>query len=476
MTATRGIPLTEQLGLLEGAGLIQLAATDPELEYLFRHVLIQDAAYESLLKQERRELHASVAASLESLYGDHLAELAPVLAHHWERAGDRGKALRHLMIAAQHARERFARHEARHFYARAVDLLAGDDLDTAERALRARANLGRVEASYDFTPAGQVLAILEVAMKDASAVGDPALMAQTHLLTALTRTLIGEHVRGSAELHAALAEARRLADEAGDEGVRMRADALLAVAKYQAAELTEAVELFESTIPRLAAAGDPYQASLLAGHLGMSYGRLGDFERSLHWTDEATRLGIESGDPDAQLDADLARAHVEALRGNPELAIEHASRAAETADRVDNKACAIVARTVIGGERLRLGDASSAIQVLEETVGLAEYCQLVPVKVQQAELLLASARARTGSGIWAFEHYEHALELARRVDDRFAQAELFEQRARDRIASGNPGLALPDLESAAQIFAQLQAKPDLERIQNVEAELRSAPA
>jgi len=124
----------------------------------------------------------------------------------------------------------------------------------------------------------------------------------------------------------------------------------------------------------------------------MAHGRLGDFERSLHWTDEAFRLGQESGDPDAQLDAELARAIVESLRGNPDVAIEYATRAAETADRVDNKACAIVARTLIGEQRLRLGDAPSAIQVLEETVGLAEYCQLVPVKVEQAELLLASAK------------------------------------------------------------------------------------
>lgn len=468
MTSPPAGPITQHIGVLEGAGLIALATTDPELEYLFRHVLIQDAAYEALLKQERRELHAGVAASLQALYPERLTELAPVLAHHWERAGESEKAVTFLVTAARHARERFARHEARDFYARAASLLAESDADPAQRRLRAEVNLGRVEASYDFTPASEVMEIVASAMADASAVGDPGLMAEADLLNALTRMSHGEHHR-SPELAAALDRARRLADEAGDERLRLRADALLAVAKYQSADLADAVRLLEATIPRLAAAGDLYQASLLAGHLGMAHGRLGDFGRSLRWTDEALRLGEESGDPDAQLDAELARAVVESLRGNAPVAIEYATRAADAADRVDNKACAIVARTVIGEQRLRLGDAPSAISVLEETVGLAAYCQMVPVKVEQAELLLASARAQSGSGAYAFEHYDRALELARQLDDRFAQAELLEQRARDRIASGDSEEAQRDLQSAVAILEELGAGPDLARVRALAA-------
>ena len=49
------------LGTLEASGLIEIAALQPELEYLFRHALVQDAAYASLLKQERRTLHRAAA-------------------------------------------------------------------------------------------------------------------------------------------------------------------------------------------------------------------------------------------------------------------------------------------------------------------------------------------------------------------------------------------------------------------------------
>src|SRR5690348_2967939 len=73
-------PIDQPINVLETSGLIRLAAIQPELEYLFRHVLVQDAAYESLLKQERRRLHLAVAEALEALYPDRRNELTPMLA------------------------------------------------------------------------------------------------------------------------------------------------------------------------------------------------------------------------------------------------------------------------------------------------------------------------------------------------------------------------------------------------------------
>ena len=63
-----------ELGTLEASGLIQVATLDPELEYLFRHALVQDAAYSSLLKQDRRALHRLAADTLLSLYPERKRE------------------------------------------------------------------------------------------------------------------------------------------------------------------------------------------------------------------------------------------------------------------------------------------------------------------------------------------------------------------------------------------------------------------
>src|SRR5215212_4163753 len=97
-----------QLETLEAKGLIRLAAYQPELEYLFRHWLVQDAAYGSLLKQERRELHRHVGEALEKLYPERREELAGMLAVHYEQAGDTEKALEYLFLAGQYSLDRNA--------------------------------------------------------------------------------------------------------------------------------------------------------------------------------------------------------------------------------------------------------------------------------------------------------------------------------------------------------------------------------
>ena len=148
------MPGEAQLDTLEAKGLIRLAATRPELEYLFRHWLVQDAAYGSLLKQERRALHRLVGESLEVLYPDRGSELSGVLAIHFSEAGDTEKAIEYLVAAGRFAMERNAIAEAYSAFDRAAALLppATDDEDEAVRRRRVEIQLGRGRAGWTFRP------------------------------------------------------------------------------------------------------------------------------------------------------------------------------------------------------------------------------------------------------------------------------------------------------------------------------------
>ena len=64
--------ISSQLNMLEISGLIRLVQAQPELEYLFRHALVQETAYGSLLKQDRKRLHLAVGTALEKLYAGRL--------------------------------------------------------------------------------------------------------------------------------------------------------------------------------------------------------------------------------------------------------------------------------------------------------------------------------------------------------------------------------------------------------------------
>ena len=60
----------EQLSVLESMGLVKISQVNPELTYKFQHILMQDAAYHSILDTDRKNLHLSVGNALERLYPD----------------------------------------------------------------------------------------------------------------------------------------------------------------------------------------------------------------------------------------------------------------------------------------------------------------------------------------------------------------------------------------------------------------------
>ena len=78
--------LERALAQLLRADLIRESGRDPERRYMFKHALVQDAAYASILTERRKELHATVARHLETALGELGDEHAAVLAHHWREA------------------------------------------------------------------------------------------------------------------------------------------------------------------------------------------------------------------------------------------------------------------------------------------------------------------------------------------------------------------------------------------------------
>jgi hypothetical protein len=107
-----------RLGLdrLAEAGLLFCRGVAPQSSYLFKHALLQDAAYGTLLRTRRQELHARVAGVLEQDFADLVERQPELLAHHLTAASDTARAVDQWTKAGQHAAERYAHLEAiRHF-------------------------------------------------------------------------------------------------------------------------------------------------------------------------------------------------------------------------------------------------------------------------------------------------------------------------------------------------------------------------
>jgi class 3 adenylate cyclase len=115
------IALDEHLSVLERVELVREASRDPELEYAFKHELTRDAAYNSILRRRRRELHEQVGRAMETLFADRLEENAHRLARHFAAAGDAKRALDYHIMAAEAAAAMSANADAAIHYDGAVE-------------------------------------------------------------------------------------------------------------------------------------------------------------------------------------------------------------------------------------------------------------------------------------------------------------------------------------------------------------------
>jgi predicted ATPase len=115
--------LQAALGRLSDAGLLFCRGTAPHASYLFKHALVQDAAYSTLLRGRRQELHARAAAALETQFADLVERQPELLAHHLTAAGDTERAIEQWLKAGQRAIRRSANPEGIAHFTRGIEAL-----------------------------------------------------------------------------------------------------------------------------------------------------------------------------------------------------------------------------------------------------------------------------------------------------------------------------------------------------------------
>lgn len=205
----------EALKRLEQAGLIFSRGGVHRLRYAFKHALVRDAAYESLLNSNRRRIHARLAEELESTTG-----AAPeVIAQHAAQAQLAEKAIKYWQTAAVQSMARPAYREAIAHLTQAIVL--ADAMDSSrpwqERRLSLWMALGQASIPLYGYSHSKTAAVLTRAQELAEAIGDPL-----HRFWIQYATWVARYVRG--EQDAALKTAHRMMEQSqSNEGWRLSA-------------------------------------------------------------------------------------------------------------------------------------------------------------------------------------------------------------------------------------------------------------
>jgi tetratricopeptide (TPR) repeat protein len=427
LLAIAGAPEAElrvALDKLVDADLVFVEGVAPDSSYRFKHALIQEAAYDSMLRSRRREIHAHIAEALVRLQPA-IVETAPeTVATQWARAGDTTRAAEYWQIAGRLAQRNSAYREAIGAYQSALQHTSKQD--------RAFVEVNRAIASVYFAAGEHELNLkhLEDAVAAAEAGGDPVTMTEIAMQHCHVLSQYGGDPRRAVQVgRRALESANRLEDQALAYGVRFA----LGHACWIGGDYDSVVELLFANLPENMR--DPTQirdfgtaGSLLLDSMAIlahTLAHRGNFERAFAILERAQALPRKNAFDSSILSNHHARAHL--FRGDAEAAARILRAAIEESNRVGVAFSLPWHQALLGYAHALNGEFETAVSLLEAALEKSHEIHL--------PYLTSSTGARLGETLAlkepkrALDVAETALSVARASGHRAIEAELLRVKA-----------------------------------------------
>jgi class 3 adenylate cyclase/tetratricopeptide (TPR) repeat protein len=217
-----------------------------DVEYIFKHALTQEVAYNSILLERRKQLHEDAGRAIESLYAASLEDHLPALAHHYSRSTNQEKAVKYLSLAGKQAMARGALQQAVQNLESAMSLLKafpeGQIKDQLE--LEVLSPLGTAYIATRGYAAPQVGPVFQRARELCNLIGGPQ-----EQFAVVWGNFAWRIVRGEMNLSLELAqEALDRAAAVNDPGVWMEALFLMGVTLFYRGDFTGALKQYETAL------------------------------------------------------------------------------------------------------------------------------------------------------------------------------------------------------------------------------------
>jgi tetratricopeptide (TPR) repeat protein len=261
------------------AGLVQLVEAEllyqrgrpPRARYVFKHALIQDAAYASLLRSTRQQIHRRVALMLEAQFPDRLEAYYGLLAHHYGVAEDLDKALSYHRRAAAAAQRVYAVEEALEHYTHALDIAVERERG-AEAALVSDLHIQRGRVYAQTGTIDRARADFEAALRAARAAGNRE--SEMQALYALgSYGWATDYQKAIPLFEAALPLAQALDDTASQVRILSR----MSIVYTNRLQLAQAFAYGQQALDLARALGDEHTLALAMDCLAVAAAFMGDF-------------------------------------------------------------------------------------------------------------------------------------------------------------------------------------------------------
>ncbi|MFQ5972389.1 MAG: AAA family ATPase [Alphaproteobacteria bacterium] len=440
-----GVELSEALDRLVGSGLIFRRGTPPDATYAFKHALVQDAAYESLLRGARQRLHERIARALEELFPGTVEAEPELLAHHLTEAGRAEDAISYWYEAGRRASERSANMEAVAHLQAGLTLL-GDLPETPERdrqELDLRMTLGPPLMFTEGFASADVERTYLRARELCEREGEPS-----QLFVVLWGLWLCNQQRGNVKIAQGLTrEILALSETLRDPGFRLQAHHAAWTTELLHGDLRVAHEHAKHGIELYDPAAHSAHAYVYGGHdpglccmstAAYTLWFLGFPDQARDGTRDAIALARSLSHPLSLIISLVDSLYIHCHRREPGVVREVAREAISLCTEHGNPNYAAIANMLSGWAMAVEGEAKAGIGQIER--GLADFKALgFNRRLPFYLALLADVLARAGKVDEGLDTVSKALELVERTGEHSWEAEIHRMRGELLLRASSGG-------------------------------------
>jgi len=330
-----------------------------ELRYMFKHLLLRDAAYTMQLRARRQELHKLAAEGIETLYAVDLAPHYGELAYHYDQSGLADQACLYLEKAGERARAQGAPMEARRFFDRALELLPSEDREARWRIL-----LGRDEVLgvLGETEARKIDDRRLVAL--AQEMGDDRRLAEAYYRQAYAFSMIGQYRLAMEVNDLAVATARR----AGDRKMEALALGLKVIYLSTLGEMQAASATADEALACAQEVGDDETLARTLHNVATHYIDAGDLSRALHLHNQEVEIIQRLRNLKVEVFGLANIGYIYIMLGLPDVGRARLERSLELAETTGNRPASALDCLNLGLAYYRSGEYLAAQEIVETTL------------------------------------------------------------------------------------------------------------
>jgi tetratricopeptide (TPR) repeat protein len=395
------LPMLERLCELDL--MVQRPEAGPDT-YAFRHILTQEAIYRSSLRHQRPKLHRIVAESIESLYKNSLNTYTALLAHHYDFAREREKALHYTLKAGEGAQQHFANRESIEYYSRALQLSQHFSDSQSERW---RAAIGMGDVQQHIGEYEEAIAFYQAALEEHTE-AEPETQAEVMLKIGRVWDKRGVSEKGEYWYQAASSILESL-DKAVPR-IRAEVNAALGWLEMRRGNLSEAEALLEKAVKLVDQTSDYEVKSSCLNRLGGVYFNQGKWNAAVLSVERALEIREKLNDLVGVARSSNNLGILKRNSGDLKGALENYKHSLQALLRVGETEGIAIAHTNIANVYIDLGEWELAEQNLQQSFTISQRIA-VPYELAQAHLNLARLYIYQKKWKQADSHLRSAISL-----------------------------------------------------------------